>query len=40
MEEFWSKYEGNFLEDSKNGHGILYLSNGEYFEGNFVNDNA
>lgn len=40
MEEFWSKYEGNFFEDSKNCHGILYLSNGEYFEGNFINDNA
>lgn len=40
MEEFWSRYEGNFLEDSKNGPGVLFLSNGEYFEGNFANDNA
>lgn len=29
---------GQFFEDSKNGNGVLYLSNGERFEGEFVND--
>ncbi len=28
------------MEDSKNGKGVFYLSNGEYFEGNFLNDTA
>jgi hypothetical protein len=28
------------MEDSKNGKGVLYLSNGEYFEGSFLNDTA
>jgi hypothetical protein len=28
------------VEDSKTGKGVLYLSNGEYFEGNFLNDTA
>lgn len=27
-DEFWIKYEGQFSEDSKNGEGKLYLSNG------------
>ena len=40
VEESWTKYEGEFLEDSKNGKGVFYLSNGEYFEGNFLNDTA
>ena len=29
---------GQFIEDLKSGHGILFLSNSEYFEGHFQDD--
>ena len=38
VEDYWIKYEGAFSEDSKNGEGKLYLSNGEIFEGHFRED--
>jgi hypothetical protein len=38
VEDYWIKYEGQFSEDSKNGEGKLYLSNGEIFEGRFKDD--
>lgn len=28
IDQYWVKYEGNFLADSKNGEGKLYLTNG------------
>ncbi len=31
VDEYWIKYEGQFMEDSKNGLGKLFLSNGEIF---------
>ncbi|CAD8067168.1 unnamed protein product [Paramecium sonneborni] len=36
--EFWTKYVGLFHEDNKEGQGVLYLSNGDKFEGNFLQD--
>jgi hypothetical protein len=38
VDEYWVKYEGQFQEDSKNGVGKLFLSNGEIFEGAFKED--
>jgi hypothetical protein len=32
------KYEGNFVEDFKEGFGTLYLANGEKFIGEFKQD--
>lgn len=34
----WVLYEGDFKMDKKDGFGILYLSNGERYAGNFSND--
>jgi hypothetical protein len=34
----WSKYEGDFEKDRKNGTGTLYLMNGEKYFGEFIND--
>lgn len=31
----WEKYEGEFNMDLKEGFGVLYLSNGEKYAGNF-----
>jgi hypothetical protein len=31
VEDYWEKYEGNFYQDNKEGHGKLYLVNGEKF---------
>lgn len=31
---------GDFREDVKSGRGILFLSNGEYYDGEFSNDLA
>lgn len=28
VDDYWIKYEGTFSDDSKNGQGRLYLSNG------------
>ena len=28
VENYWVKYEGNFVRDNKEGEGVLYLSNG------------
>ena len=36
--DYWIKYEGDFLEDNKEGFGILYLTNGDRFEGQFKED--
>jgi hypothetical protein len=38
VDEYWTKYEGRFVEDNKEGHGKLYLTNGEVFVGNFEGD--
>ncbi|EAR84475.1 protein kinase (macronuclear) [Tetrahymena thermophila SB210] len=38
MGEHWIQYEGGFLDDQKQGQGILYLSNGNRFIGGFLND--
>ncbi|KAL4435103.1 hypothetical protein ABPG74_003596 [Tetrahymena malaccensis] len=38
MGEHWILYEGGFLDDLKQGQGILYLSNGNKFIGGFLND--
>jgi len=34
----WSKYEGDFEKDRKNGTGTLHLMNGEKYFGEFKND--
>lgn len=34
----WVKYEGYFREDVKEGQGVLSISNGECFRGQFEND--
>ena len=34
----WVKYEGYFQHDKKEGQGTFYLSNGEWFRGNFKGD--
>jgi hypothetical protein len=31
-------YEGEWLNDKKNGKGKLFYEDGDYYEGNFVND--
>ncbi|CAD8171065.1 unnamed protein product [Paramecium octaurelia] len=38
IEDFWTKYEGEFNDDNKEGQGTLYLSNGEKFCGQFLKD--
>eukprot|EP01017_Pseudomicrothorax_dubius_P022531 TRINITY_DN24394_c0_g1_i1.p1 TRINITY_DN24394_c0_g1~~TRINITY_DN24394_c0_g1_i1.p1 ORF type:complete len:157 (+),score=43.88 TRINITY_DN24394_c0_g1_i1:284-754(+) len=38
LEDQWTRYEGSFSNDTKEGRGVLYLSNGEKFEGCFKND--
>ncbi|CAD8082848.1 unnamed protein product [Paramecium sonneborni] len=38
IEDFWTKYEGEFNDDNKEGQGTLYLSNGEKFCGQFFKD--
>ena len=34
----WVYYEGDFRNDSKDGYGKIQLTNGEVFEGTFVED--
>lgn len=36
--EYWVKYEGEFVDDNKEGIGCLYLSNQEKYVGQFQND--
>ncbi|CAD8149752.1 unnamed protein product [Paramecium pentaurelia] len=36
--EYWTKYVGQFYDDNKEGQGILYLSNGDKFDGTFIQD--
>ncbi|CAD8155399.1 unnamed protein product [Paramecium octaurelia] len=36
--EYWTQYIGQFNDDNKEGQGTLYLSNGEKFEGTFLQD--
>lgn len=36
--DYWIKYEGDFVDDNKDGFGVLYLSNGDRFEGHFKED--
>ena len=38
MDEEWVSYQGDLKKDSKEGLGILMLSNGEIYEGEFSND--
>ena len=38
LADYWVKYEGQFLDDNKEGYGVMYLSNGDRFEGNFKDD--
>eukprot|EP01017_Pseudomicrothorax_dubius_P040946 TRINITY_DN649_c0_g2_i1.p1 TRINITY_DN649_c0_g2~~TRINITY_DN649_c0_g2_i1.p1 ORF type:complete len:1064 (+),score=305.53 TRINITY_DN649_c0_g2_i1:140-3331(+) len=38
--DFWYKYEGEFVEDNKEGQGTLFLTNNEIFSGEFRNDAA
>ena len=40
VKNYWEKYEGDFTNDQKNGHGIWYLSNGEKYAGSFQNDHV
>jgi len=36
--ESWEKYDGDFKNDTKDGQGKLYLVDGSWFEGTFVED--
>lgn len=38
VRDAWVKYEGNFVEDEKQGEGTLFLSNGEYWRGQWMKD--
>ena len=38
IDDYWTKYDGEFLEDNKEGFGTLYISNGEKFSGIFRQD--
>ncbi|CAD8122921.1 unnamed protein product [Paramecium sonneborni] len=38
VEDYWSKYSGNFEMDNKEGQGSLHLTNGERFVGGFQRD--
>ena len=35
VDEYWEYYEGEFIEDLKQGRGKFMLSNGEYYLGMF-----
>ena len=35
---YWVRYEGEFNDDNKEGKGILYLTNGERYQGLFLKD--
>ena len=34
----WIKYVGNFYRDQKEGYGVIYLTNKEYYKGKFKNN--
>lgn len=36
--DYWTRYEGGFLDDNKEGFGTLYLTGGDRFEGEFKDD--
>jgi len=36
--ESWKKYDGDFKNDTKDGMGKLYLEDGCWFEGTFLED--
>lgn len=38
IDQFWVHYEGNFIQDEKDGEGKMVFSNGEYFIGSFHKD--
>ena len=38
--DYWVKYKGGFVDDNKEGNGVLYLSNRDRFEGEFKDDMA
>ena len=38
IEDFWTHYEGSFMDDLKEGKGILLLTNGEKYVGEFHGD--
>ena len=38
IEDGWIKYEGDFVNDTKNGIGTLYLANNDTFFGEFKDD--
>ncbi|KAM3145144.1 hypothetical protein pb186bvf_002819 [Paramecium bursaria] len=38
VEDYWVRYEGEFNDDNKEGKGILYLTNGERYQGLFLKD--
>jgi hypothetical protein len=38
LQEHWERYDGNFVDDCKQGFGTLYLINGEKFVGSFLKD--
>jgi hypothetical protein len=38
LEDYWEYYEGMLVRDTKEGRGMIKLSNGELFEGDFHND--
>ena len=38
IEDYWTKFEGDFNMDYKEGFGLLYFSNGEKYAGSFKND--
>jgi hypothetical protein len=38
---YWAdgdRYEGNWENDCKKGHGVFYFANGERYEGNWEDD--
>jgi len=38
LEDDWERFEGTFVEDYKEGKGVLYLVNGERYIGSFKED--
>lgn len=38
LENYWVKYEGDFQNDNKHGHGKIILTTGEYVEAEFMED--
>jgi serine/threonine protein kinase len=38
LQDYWIRYEGDFVNDNKDGVGILYITNGERYQGAFKDD--